>query len=139
MKRAKIFSSSAAILGIEPRHRAAYLIVRCEACEVVYSALLPTVSGIPVGACTCATCGNAWRVTPADIAAALDRHWPQEPKEAVDARAAAVRAEAQSWAAHRDARAVLTYDGVPLADLLEEGSFPYFLWALHRREVKGDA
>ncbi len=105
----------------------------------MYAALLPTVAGLPVGACTCATCGNGWRVTPADIAAALDRHWSEEPRDVVAARAAAAREEARSWAAHPEARAVLTYEGVPLAELLEEGSFPYFMWALHRREAKGDA
>lgn len=139
MSSVKIFSPEATILGIEPRRHAAYLIVRCVACQAVYAALLPTVAGMPVGDCSCATCGRIWRVTPAEIEAALDRHWPEEPRETVAARAGAARREASIWAAHPEARAVLTYEGVPLADLLEEGSFPYFMWALHRREARGDA
>ncbi|MEZ4701576.1 MAG: hypothetical protein R2834_14660 [Rhodothermales bacterium] len=137
MNEAKTFNPEAAILGIEPRHHAAYLIVRCAACRAVYAALLPTVAGLPVGACACTACGHDWAVRPAEIAAALDRHWPEEPVETVADRADRARGLARTWSATPEAREALTYEGVALAELLEDGSYPYFMWALHRE--RGDA
>ncbi len=127
------------ILGLERRHDAVFLLVRCAACRGVYATPLTTVAGLPVGMCSCTACGHAGRIDADGVDEALDRFWPEESLEAAADRAFEASAMAVRWAAHPEAQAVLRYEGVPLAEMVHAGSYPYFIWALHRRGPEGEA
>lgn len=119
----------AAILGLVPRRRGIYLLVRCPACREVYAAPLPVVAGLPVGQCRCSACSHILTVDPPSFQQAIDRYWPDEPVEVVSTLAEAARAEAEAWARGSLVRETLRYDGLELAPLLEDAVFPYALWA----------
>jgi hypothetical protein len=113
------------VVGIEPTSANTALLVECPACRSVFKSPLYTVAGLPLGIHRCTGCGEEHRAEPADVVAAVQRHWPAESEADIAGMTTDLMDLTARWHQHAAWASALTYGGVNLGACMQHDLIPF--------------